>query len=110
MQHDNCGELRDLVLFVQFKKREKYPWRSVNFSNFSKFNFSINLAATLLKLTVLHGCFSRFLNGTDGTKSRNVPQLWTAHLAIKKKLFYSESEENKYPSSTPFSEIFSSSL
>ena len=36
-------------------------------------------------------------------------KLWTAHSAIKKKLFYSESEENKYPSSTPFSEIFSSS-
>ena len=27
-----CGVLRDLVPFVQFKKREKYPWRSVNFS------------------------------------------------------------------------------
>ena len=27
-----CGALRDLVAFVQFKKREKYPWRSVNFS------------------------------------------------------------------------------
>ena len=28
----NCGVLHDLVAFVQFKKREKYPWRSVNFS------------------------------------------------------------------------------
>ena len=27
-----CGALRDLVQFVQFKKREKHPWRSVNFS------------------------------------------------------------------------------
>ena len=27
-----CDPLRDLVPFVQFKKREKYPWRSVNFS------------------------------------------------------------------------------
>ena len=27
-----CGALRDLVPFVQFKKREKHPWRSVNFS------------------------------------------------------------------------------
>ena len=27
-----CGVLRDLVPFVQFKKREKHPWRSVNFS------------------------------------------------------------------------------
>ena len=27
-----CGTLRDLVPFVQFKKREKHLWRSVNFS------------------------------------------------------------------------------
>ena len=27
-----CGALRDLVPFVQFKKREKHPWKSVNFS------------------------------------------------------------------------------
>ena len=27
-----CDALRDLVLFVQFKKREKHPWRSVIFS------------------------------------------------------------------------------
>ena len=35
--------LRDLILFVQFKKREKYPWRSVTFSKwvytFSKFSY-----------------------------------------------------------------------
>ena len=55
-----CGALRDLVPFVQLKKREKYPWRSVNFS---------------LKLTFLHGCFSRFLNCTIGTKSRNALHL-----------------------------------
>ena len=29
---DTCGALRDLVPFVQFKKRGKRPWRSVNFS------------------------------------------------------------------------------
>ena len=27
-----CDALRDLVAFVQFKKREQHPWRSVNFS------------------------------------------------------------------------------
>ena len=27
-----CGALRDLLPFVQFKTREKHPWRSVNFS------------------------------------------------------------------------------
>ena len=46
----------------------------------SYFEVSIGLAnvescaaqpATLLKLTLLHGCFSRFLNCTNGTKSRN---------------------------------------
>ena len=34
--------LRDLVTFLQFKKREKHLWNP-----------------TLLKLTPLHGCFSR---------------------------------------------------
>ena len=29
---DKCGALRDLVPFIQFKKREKHPWRGVNFS------------------------------------------------------------------------------
>ena len=41
------------------KKREKDPWTSVNFSK--------------VPLTLLHGCFSRFFNCTNGTKSRNAP-------------------------------------
>ena len=40
-----CGALRDLVLFVQFKQREKQPWRSVNFSK--------TKPATLLKSNVI---------------------------------------------------------
>ena len=36
-----CDALRNLVSFAQFKKREKHRWRSV----------------TLLKVTLLHGCF-----------------------------------------------------
>ena len=50
-----CGALRDLVPFVKFKKREKHLLKP----------------ATLLKLTLLHGCFSRFLNCANGTKSCN---------------------------------------
>ena len=50
-----CGALHGLVRFVQFKKREKHPWRSV----------------TLNKVALFHGCFSRFLNCANGTKSRN---------------------------------------
>ena len=63
-----CDALRDLVPFVQFKKREKHPWMSVTFSKMA------GQPATLLKVTLLHGCFSRFLNCTNGTKSRKVPR------------------------------------
>ena len=31
-----------------------------------------------LKVTLLHGCFSRFLNCTNGTKSRNAPHMYLA--------------------------------
>ena len=66
---DKCETLRDLVPFVQFKKREKYSWRSVTFTGL-KF-------ATLLKVTLLHGCFSPFLNCTNGTKLCHVSNcLW----------------------------------
>ena len=35
---DICDTLRDLVIFVQFKKREKHSWRSVNFSKVAGFS------------------------------------------------------------------------
>ena len=54
----------NLLSFVQFKKPEKYPWSSVIFSK-----------ATLLKLTLLHGRFSRFLNFTNSIKSRKASQM-----------------------------------
>ena len=47
--------LRDLVTFTQFKKRGKHPLRNFNFSKVAGLK-----PATLLKLTLLHGCFSRF--------------------------------------------------
>ena len=54
-----CRALRDLVPFAQFEKREKHPKRSVNFS----------------KVALLLGYFSRFLNFTNGTESRNAPHI-----------------------------------
>ena len=60
-----CDALRDLVPFVQFKKREKHPWRRVTFSK----------VETLLKVTLLHGCFSRFSNCANGTKSRKASHI-----------------------------------
>ena len=36
-----CGALRNLLAFVQFKKREKHPWRSVNFSENAGLNLQL---------------------------------------------------------------------
>ena len=47
--------LRDLVPFVQFKKREKHLWRSVTFSKAAG-----QKPLSLPKVIFLQGCFSRF--------------------------------------------------
>ena len=57
-----CDALRDLVPFVQLKKRQKDPQRGATFIRFQP--------ATLLKVSLFHGCFSRFLNCT--IKSRRM--------------------------------------
>ena len=36
-----CGALRDLVVFAQFKKREKHPWNSVNFTKVAGFSLQL---------------------------------------------------------------------
>ena len=61
-----CDALHDLIPFVQFKKPEKHPQRSVTFSK-----------ATLLKVALLYGCFSRFLNCTSDNK---LPK--TSHILV----------------------------
>ena len=52
------GALHDLVPCAQYKKRQKHPWRDVTFSKVA-------------------GCFSPFLNCTNGTKSRKAPHVYT---------------------------------
>ena len=54
--------LRNLAPFVQFKKREKHPWRS---DSFSKVTYFLQLYLTY---HYPHGSFSCFLNDTKGTK------------------------------------------
>ena len=61
-----CGAMHDLVPFVQFKKSEKHLWASVTFRL---------PPAALLKVTLLHMCFSCFLNCTNGTKSRKASHM-----------------------------------
>ena len=55
-QHEGiykCDALRDLVPFVKFKKREKNPWRSVNFSKVAGLR--------------LHGCLLVYLTRSKPT-------------------------------------------
>ena len=56
---ENCAVLLDLVQFVQFKIREKHP----------------SHGGVLL---LVNGCFSRFLNCTNGNKSLNAShfEIW----------------------------------
>ena len=44
--------LRDFVPLVQFKKREKHTWRNVTLSEVRGLE-----PATLIKVTLRHGCF-----------------------------------------------------
>ena len=50
--------LHELVPFLQFKNMKNTHWGVL---------LSVK-PATLLKITLLHGCFSRYLNFTNGTK------------------------------------------
>ena len=65
-----CGALRDIVSFVQFKKRKKHPWRSATFN--------------ILKETLLHRCFSRFLNYKNGTKCRKAHHILPLFAIVSK--------------------------
>ena len=65
-----CDALRHLVPFVQFKKCEKHPRRSVNFRkacNFTKINTPPWVFFTFFKLYKWYR--------TNGTKSRNASQI-----------------------------------
>ena len=64
--------LRDLVPFVQFKKREKHPWRCVVFSKVAACNFT--------KSNTPPWVFSLFANCADGTKSRKASYIKFWHL------------------------------
>ena len=56
--------LRDLVPFVQFKKREKHPWRSVTFSKVAGFSSKTNFAIERIPLLHSH------LGGWESIKTR----------------------------------------
>ena len=57
------GALRGALRNLEYVKKES--WRSVTVKH-----------TTLQKVKLHHGCFSRFLNCTYGTKSRKVLHSW----------------------------------
>ena len=76
MKHHIGDALCELIPFVQFLKSEKHPWRSVTFSKVaSKVGFTYNFNKS--NAPPWHGCFSRFLNCTNGTKSHK-----TSHMML----------------------------
>ena len=55
-----CDALRDLVLFLQFKKREKHPWSSVNFRKVELYKwYQIAQRNTYVKIQVSENTSSR---------------------------------------------------
>ena len=64
LQNVKCDALRDLLPFVQLKikRSEEHPWRSV-------------LLVKLGKVSVVSGCFSRFLSCTNGPISRKASHI-----------------------------------
>ena len=62
IKQQNNDALRDLVPFVQFKKREKNPWKSVPFSKVSGFRLQLDTNSNT------PAC-------TNGTKLRNTSHI-----------------------------------
>ena len=69
--------MRNLVPFVQFKKREKHPWRSVNLSKVAGWSLHFT------KINTPSWYFSLFLNCTNGTKSRSASQILLHKIILK---------------------------
>ena len=68
-----CDALRDLVPYVQFQKSKKHPRRGATFGKLEA------QPATLLKVTLFDGYFSRFLNCTNGPKSRKTSHIYNIY-------------------------------
>ena len=49
---DICDAFHDLVALLQFKKREKHPWRSVNFSRIFQYHYHLLTHVLILLLAL----------------------------------------------------------
>ena len=69
-----CDALRDLVPFVQFKKCDKHPWRSVTFSNPFKSNVTPYFNVFVYCATILRNLWN--ININRNVRLEGVPCEW----------------------------------
>ena len=72
-----CDALRDLIPFVQFKKREKHPSRIITFSNAWKYNNRNTIAFAVSKISVIF-----LMTPIDSTNDQNIVTIERSELAL----------------------------
>ena len=66
------GNMKAITIYEKFCA---IWYHLTNLKNVKNTHGGVLLLVTLLKVTLLHECFSRFLNSTSGTKSRNASRI-----------------------------------
>ena len=80
-----CDVLRDLIPFVQFKKREKHPLRIITFSNAWKYNNRNTISFSVSKIS-----FVFLMTPIDSTNDQNIVTIERSELTLLLILYFHE--------------------
>ena len=80
-----CDVLRDLIPFVQFKKREKHPSRIITFSNAWKYDNRNNISFSVSKIS-----FIFLMTSIDSTNDQNIVTIERSELTLRLILYFHE--------------------
>ena len=80
-----CDVLRDLIPFVQFKKREKHPLRIITFSNAWKCNNRNTISFSVSKIS-----FVFLMTPIDSTNDQNIVTIERSELTLLLILYFHE--------------------
>ena len=78
LENNFCDALRDLIPFVQFKKREKHPPRIITFSNARKYNNTRNI----ISFSVGKISFIFLMTPIDSTNDQNIVTIERSELTL----------------------------
>ena len=81
-----CDALRDLIPFVQFKKREKHPSGIITFSNAWKYNNTRNT----ISFSVSKISFIFLMTPIDSTNDQNIVTIERSELTLLLILYFHE--------------------